>query len=103
MMDAGLRLFHERFQHNASDPSVRKAYYNYQMEMWDEQNRIETARLEGQTEGRAAERAENQKSTLEMVRRLRIMGMSNEQIAYAINLPIEDVEHVFEVMPNSSQ
>jgi YebC/PmpR family DNA-binding regulatory protein len=42
-MDAALQSFARRFKKNAADPKVQRAYLDYQMALWDEQNRLDTA------------------------------------------------------------
>jgi predicted transposase/invertase (TIGR01784 family) len=42
-MDAALQSFARRFKANAADPKVQRAYLDYQMALWDEQNRLDTA------------------------------------------------------------
>ena len=52
-MDEGLHQFAQTYQRNVSDPDTLFAYYGYLMELADERNRIETARIEALEEGEA--------------------------------------------------
>jgi hypothetical protein len=45
-MDQGLYDSARQYQRNASDPKTLHAYYGHIMERMDEQNRINTARVE---------------------------------------------------------
>ena len=83
-MDEGLYLFAKQYQHNINDPKTLYKYYGYVMERMDEQDRIDTARFEGRAEGRA-------EGKMEMIKALRGMGLSDEQIAEAANMSLEEI------------
>ncbi|MDR1158298.1 MAG: hypothetical protein LBK75_08385 [Oscillospiraceae bacterium] len=42
-MNEGLRTFAEQYHFNASDPKVQQKYFDYQMALWAERDRRETA------------------------------------------------------------
>jgi predicted transposase/invertase (TIGR01784 family) len=51
-VDEGLRSFAEQYHFNASDPAVQQKYFDYQMALWAERDRRETAMVQGIAIGR---------------------------------------------------
>jgi predicted transposase/invertase (TIGR01784 family) len=98
-MDEGLRSFASQYHLNAGDPTVRQKYFDYQMALWAERDREETAREEGIAIGRDQGIAigrdlEKFTQVHETARRGLRMGFSIEAIASLTDLPVSKIEAI---------
>jgi predicted transposase/invertase (TIGR01784 family) len=86
-MDQGLYQFAQQYQRNVSDPRTLDAYYGYMMECMDEQERIDTAKAEGEAVGESRRNTEIAKNALGM-------GMSIEDIIRLTRLSKHEIEAI---------
>lgn len=89
----GLREARERLQVLKMDKADRDAYFRHVNNIMIQNDVLDTAKLEGIAEGRAEGRAEGLKeANRKTAANLKRMGFSNEQIAQATGLTIEEIE-----------
>ena len=84
----GLDAVKERLKLDRMSREELNAYYKHLDNIVILRDNIETERAEGRTEGRAEGRAETQTA---IARNLKLLGMSNEQIAAATGLAEEEI------------
>jgi len=78
--DAGFRQFCEQYKRVASDPKTRREYWNYCAQMTIDKTREEMIDAQGYL-----------RAKLEDAKRALVFGLSPEQVAIMLDLPLADV------------
>ena len=85
LQDEAIRRAHEEYQKVIEDPEERRWAWARQVYQMDRNDEIIEARRDGREEGA-------HDWSVESARRLLAMGLSSEQIAEALALPVEEVK-----------
>jgi predicted transposase/invertase (TIGR01784 family) len=88
-MNEGLQAFAKQYHFNAGDPAVQQKYFDYQMALWAERDRRETAMAIGRDQGIAI--GETQ-ALLKTAKQALQLGLDAAMIAGLTGLSISEIE-----------